>query len=65
MASVTRCDRCGKFYSNGIKDQSDLVNKLGGKHIAVKIEYANAYQTIRLVDLCDTCSFELCKWLGI
>ena len=60
-----RCDRCGKFYSNSIEDQANLINKLGGKQITIKVEEANAYQTVRLVDLCDTCSIELCKWLGI
>ena len=59
--NAKRCDRCGKFYSNSIEDQVDLINKLGGKRIAikVKVEEANAYQTVRLVDLCDTCSIEL------
>ena len=60
-----RCDRCGKFYSNGVEDQANLIDKLGGKQITIKVEGANAYQTVRFVDLCDTCSIELRKWLGI
>ena len=58
------CDRCGKVCNT--ENQQYVVkelNALGNKTIRVEIEYANAYQTIKKIDLCIDCKKSLLNWL--
>ena len=57
------CDRCGKVCTTEYKDYFKEIESLGNKTIRVEIEYANAYQTIRKVDLCTDCKKSLLNWL--
>lgn len=57
------CDRCRKICATENKDYFEEIESLGNRTIRVEIEYANAYQTIKKIDLCTDCKKSLLNWL--
>ena len=58
MANAKKCDRCGSYY-----DKNKGVYSVDGCFVrSIRLETSGPY---KIFDLCDTCIFDLCTFLGL
>lgn len=58
-----QCDRCKQLYVASVADDVERITENDGRRATIKVEYANAYQTITTLDLCRDCERRLFEWL--
>lgn len=61
--NAKQCDRCKQLYAASVADDVKRIEENNGRRAEIKVEYANAYQTIITLDLCRDCERQLFKWL--
>lgn len=61
--NAKQCDRCKQLYVASVADDVKRIEENNGRRAEIKVEYANAYQTIKTLDLCRDCERKLFEWL--
>lgn len=58
MADAKKCDRCGSYYN-----KNKGVRSINGCFVkGIRLETLGLYEVL---DLCDTCIYDLYKFLGL
>lgn len=61
--NAKQCDRCKRLYASSVEDDIERIEENNGRTAEIKVEYANAYQTIITLDLCRDCERKFFEWL--